>query len=211
MNRARMIGMAWAAGSVMLAGMGSGCAADGGRNSASNPYAAPGASNPSAPQPQTGAPLQRTPPPPPSAYAAEPSGAGASGPQAGAGAAAAPGASPNAALASAAASVRQNPESASVGQYGGQKSCPVTGEPLGSMGPPIPVAVGASGRTVYVCCESCVAAVQADPDKYVWIVNGERNAGRSDAGADSDRGSSAVGSSRGSGGCASGSCGRCGR
>ena len=32
--------------------------------------------------------------------------------------------------------------------------CPVTGDPLGSMGPPVPVTVG--GETAYVCCEGCV-------------------------------------------------------
>ena len=35
-----------------------------------------------------------------------------------------------------------------------QGFCPVTGEPLGSMGPPVAVAV--DGKTVYVCCEGCV-------------------------------------------------------
>ena len=37
--------------------------------------------------------------------------------------------------------------------YGGQRNCPVTGEALGSMGPPIPVNV--QGQTVYVCCQGC--------------------------------------------------------
>ncbi len=49
-----------------------------------------------------------------------------------------------------------------------QRLCPVTGEALGSMGPPIPVA--ALGKTIYVCCRSCVRAVQQDPLRYLRIV-----------------------------------------
>ena len=49
-------------------------------------------------------------------------------------------------------------------QASGQRLCPVTGEELGSMGPPIPVTV--SGRTIQVCCEACVAAVKRNPAKY---------------------------------------------
>jgi YHS domain-containing protein len=53
----------------------------------------------------------------------------------------------------------------------GQVRCPVTGEELGSMGPPIPVTV--QGRTIYVCCESCVAAVKRNPAKYFQKVDDE--------------------------------------
>src|SRR5690606_6737623 len=35
-----------------------------------------------------------------------------------------------------------------------QKACPVSGEPLGSMGAPIKVTV--EGRSLFVCCEGCV-------------------------------------------------------
>lgn len=49
-----------------------------------------------------------------------------------------------------------------------QKICPVTGEPLGSMGPPISVGLGA--KSVQVCCQGCVAAVKKNPDKYMKIV-----------------------------------------
>ena len=52
-----------------------------------------------------------------------------------------------------------------VAAYGGQKTCPVTDEPLGSMGNPIPVTV--KGQTIYVCCQGCVDAVQSDPDVYL--------------------------------------------
>ena len=54
-----------------------------------------------------------------------------------------------------------------------QQTCPVTGEKLGSMGPPVSVTV--KGRTVKVCCDSCVAAVQKNPDKYLKIVDGEQS------------------------------------
>lgn len=58
------------------------------------------------------------------------------------------------------------------GLYGGQKTCPVTGEPLGDMGTPIPVTV--KGQTLYVCCRGCVAKVQRDPDGYLRKVLAER-------------------------------------
>lgn len=45
-----------------------------------------------------------------------------------------------------------------------QKSCPVSGKPLGSMGEP--VAVDVNGQTVYACCSGCVKTIQSDPAKY---------------------------------------------
>jgi hypothetical protein len=60
----------------------------------------------------------------------------------------------------------------SAAAFGGQKTCPVTDEPLGSMGPPVPVAV--KGQTIYVCCEGCADTVQADPDLYLAKVMRER-------------------------------------
>ena len=60
--------------------------------------------------------------------------------------------------------------------YGGQKTCPVTGEELGSMGPAIPVTV--QGQTVYVCCRGCVAKLQRDPNAYLAKVAAERAAGQ---------------------------------
>lgn len=53
-----------------------------------------------------------------------------------------------------------------------QTTCPVTGEKLGSMGQPVPVSV--KGETIYVCCQSCVDAVRAEPDKYLTIVRSQR-------------------------------------
>ncbi|QDV78334.1 hypothetical protein [Botrimarina mediterranea] len=45
-----------------------------------------------------------------------------------------------------------------------QKVCPVSGQPLGAMGKPIPVTIG--DKTIYVCCEGCIAKVKANPAKY---------------------------------------------
>jgi len=67
-----------------------------------------------------------------------------------------------------------SPSAAAVAQtpYGGQKTCPVTGEDLGSMGTPIPVTV--KGQTIYVCCQGCAGKVRKDPDAYLAKVIGER-------------------------------------
>jgi hypothetical protein len=45
-----------------------------------------------------------------------------------------------------------------------QKVCPVSGEPLGSMGTPIKVTV--EGRDVFVCCAGCVDELKSNFDKY---------------------------------------------
>ena len=57
--------------------------------------------------------------------------------------------------------------------YGGQKTCPVLGDELASMGTPIPVQV--KGQTIYVCCNGCVNKVKKDPDKYLKKVEAERS------------------------------------
>jgi Cu(I)/Ag(I) efflux system membrane fusion protein len=46
-----------------------------------------------------------------------------------------------------------------------QKTCPVTGLKLGSMGPP--VAVEIQGRKVWNCCEGCTTKLKANPSKYL--------------------------------------------
>jgi hypothetical protein len=46
-----------------------------------------------------------------------------------------------------------------------QKVCPVTGQPLDSMGGPVRVEV--AGRTVFICCKGCEAALRKDPAKYL--------------------------------------------
>jgi hypothetical protein len=45
-----------------------------------------------------------------------------------------------------------------------QGVCPVSGQPLGEMGEPIPVTVG--NETVYVCCAGCIDAVKSNPSEY---------------------------------------------
>jgi len=46
-----------------------------------------------------------------------------------------------------------------------QKTCPVMGGPLGSMGPPVRVVVG--GRTVFLCCKGCEPELRRSPGKYL--------------------------------------------
>ena len=46
-----------------------------------------------------------------------------------------------------------------------QKTCPVSGEELGSMGTPIKVS--GAGKTVSLCCEGCRKKFVANPEKYV--------------------------------------------
>lgn len=64
------------------------------------------------------------------------------------------------------------PADAVATKYGGQKTCPVTGEELGSMGKPIAVSV--KGQPVYVCCEGCVEKVRQNPDSFLAKVQAER-------------------------------------
>ncbi|MDG3003190.1 heavy metal-binding domain-containing protein [Paludisphaera mucosa] len=47
----------------------------------------------------------------------------------------------------------------------GQKVCPVTGKPLGSMGTPVRAVV--KGRPLLLCCDGCVDALNAQPEKYL--------------------------------------------
>lgn len=46
-----------------------------------------------------------------------------------------------------------------------QKVCPVTEQPLGSMGAPYRIAV--EGHTVFLCCEACAPALKKNPAKYL--------------------------------------------
>jgi hypothetical protein len=46
-----------------------------------------------------------------------------------------------------------------------QHHCPVSGEPLGSMGVPIKLEV--KGREVWICCDACQDKLTSDPDKYL--------------------------------------------
>ena len=46
-----------------------------------------------------------------------------------------------------------------------QKVCPVSGQPLGSMG--VPVKVTVKDRDVFLCCEGCRGSLLEDPDTYL--------------------------------------------
>ncbi len=46
-----------------------------------------------------------------------------------------------------------------------QKTCPVSGEPLGSMGKPYKVTV--EGKDVLLCCQGCEGEIKKDPQKYL--------------------------------------------
>lgn len=46
-----------------------------------------------------------------------------------------------------------------------QKTCPVTGQPLGSMGAPPKLIV--KGKPLFVCCAGCSGKVNANPDAYL--------------------------------------------
>ncbi len=48
------------------------------------------------------------------------------------------------------------------------KTCPVSGEELGSMGEPVIVEHG--GTTVKLCCKSCIEDFNKDPGKYTAMV-----------------------------------------
>lgn len=49
-----------------------------------------------------------------------------------------------------------------------QKLCPVTDEPLGSMGVPIKLTV--KDQPVFICCKACEKSAQKDPDKTLQKV-----------------------------------------
>jgi len=46
-----------------------------------------------------------------------------------------------------------------------QKVCPVSGEELGDMGPPVKLTV--KGEPIFICCKGCEKKVNAEPDKYL--------------------------------------------
>lgn len=52
-----------------------------------------------------------------------------------------------------------------------QKVCPVTDEPLGSMGTPLKVTV--EGRDVFLCCGGCEDQIKNEPAKYLAKLNDE--------------------------------------
>ena len=46
-----------------------------------------------------------------------------------------------------------------------QKTCPVSGQPLGAMGTPYKVTV--QDQDVLLCCSGCEAKIKANPEKYL--------------------------------------------
>jgi hypothetical protein len=56
-----------------------------------------------------------------------------------------------------------SPDDRSLAEH--QKTCPVTGLALGSMGTPDRQVV--SGRFVFLCCSGCRSKLLADPGKYL--------------------------------------------
>ena len=46
-----------------------------------------------------------------------------------------------------------------------QEVCPVTGEPLGSMGKPEKITV--EGREVFICCAGCEDMIRENPEQYL--------------------------------------------
>jgi hypothetical protein len=49
-----------------------------------------------------------------------------------------------------------------------QKLCPVTDEPLGSMG--VPIKLDFKDQPVFICCKSCEKTAKKDPDKTLQKV-----------------------------------------
>lgn len=49
-----------------------------------------------------------------------------------------------------------------------QEICPVSGETLGSMGPPIKVTVGEAKEEVFLCCKGCLKG-QINPEHWATI------------------------------------------
>ncbi len=46
-----------------------------------------------------------------------------------------------------------------------QKTCPVSGDPLGSMGKPYKVTI--QGRDILLCCLGCKAQIEENPEQYL--------------------------------------------
>jgi YHS domain-containing protein len=54
-----------------------------------------------------------------------------------------------------------------------QRTCPVSGDHLGSMGKPFKVT--AEGRTFYLCCDGCEKKVKADPKAYIAKLDAKKS------------------------------------
>jgi hypothetical protein len=58
-----------------------------------------------------------------------------------------------------------------------QRQCPVSGEPLGSMGTPVKVMV--KDQPVFLCCKNCVKKALAAPDRTLAKVRERKASGTS--------------------------------
>ncbi|HUE75146.1 MAG TPA: efflux RND transporter periplasmic adaptor subunit [Pirellulaceae bacterium] len=54
-----------------------------------------------------------------------------------------------------------------------QKDCPITGEPLGSMG--VPPKLDVNGQRVFVCCAGCTPEVRKEPEKALAKIKGRKS------------------------------------
>lgn len=61
---------------------------------------------------------------------------------------------------------RLSPEDRAIAEA--QKVCPVTDEPLGSMG--VPIKLDIKDQPVFLCCKSCEKSAKKDPDKTLQKV-----------------------------------------
>jgi hypothetical protein len=52
-----------------------------------------------------------------------------------------------------------------------QRTCPVTGQRLGSMGAPVQLTI--DGRKVLLCCEGCESKFKKDPKHYLAVIEGQ--------------------------------------
>src|SRR4051794_9044687 len=57
------------------------------------------------------------------------------------------------------------------GGVASRKTCPVSGEELGSKGDPVAVTV--KGQTVLVCCPGCARRLARDPERYLAATSRE--------------------------------------
>ncbi len=53
-----------------------------------------------------------------------------------------------------------------------QSVCPITGDPLGSLG--VPVTITLKGQPVFLCCEDCIEKAKAAPDRTLAKINGPK-------------------------------------
>ena len=51
----------------------------------------------------------------------------------------------------------------------GNKFCPVSGRPIGVMGPGVTVQY--NGKTYHLCCGGCISTFQSNPEKYSKIAD----------------------------------------